>query len=102
MNQETNNIIQGLNFLFTKYPNGRIEGGGDSSSSDISFILPFKKEAIPQENSLLESDEYEYLELLGWNEYMVDSTNIYGHLQTNRLWRFYIQKVEEDNEEEEL
>jgi hypothetical protein len=100
MNQETNNIIQGLNFLFTKYPDGRIEGGGDSSSSYISFILPFKRDAIPQDDSLLGDTEDEYLESLDWNEYMVDSTNIYDQLQTNRLWRFYIKEIEEEEEEE--
>jgi hypothetical protein len=94
MNQETDNIIQGLSFLFTKYPDGRVEGGGDSSSSYISFILPFKRDVIPQEVNLLENTQDEYLELLGWNEYMVDYTDIYGQSQTNRLWRFYTNEVD--------
>lgn len=92
MNTETNSIIQGLLFLSTKYPDGKIEGGeGSSGEGDryISFIL--------KDETTLEEKDYKYLESLDWYEYLVDRDN-FGNL---RLWRFYTLPFEQDNEDEE-
>ena len=92
MNQETNSIIQGLIFLFSKYPNGRIEGGRSGETSYIEFQLP------KLDSSLLVED-IRYLESFKWEEYFVDTQNSYGQAIFLRVWRFYIQEVEEDNVE---
>lgn len=99
MKEETNNIIQGLLFLSTKYPEGRILGGGIGYMENekwIDFIL--SKNCTP----LVSLKDINYLESLGWEEYEVDCSKILSPSSFNiRTWRFYNEPFEPESEEED-
>lgn len=92
MKEETNNIIQGLLFLSTKYPEGKVSGGGGNDGRYIEFILP-------NEYVYLELEDISYLESLGWDEYDNYKVDVQSHYY--RLWRFYTEPLEQYEEEEE-
>lgn len=98
MKEETNNIIQGLLFLSTKYPDGRILGGGIGYMENdkwIDFLLP-------NDFASLETVDTNYLESLGWDEYSVDCCRTLGQGGfIIRTWRFYNEPFEPESEEEE-
>lgn len=92
MKEETNNIIRGLLFLSTKYPNGIVSGGGGSDGRYVEFILP-------NEYVYLELEDISYLESLGWDEY--DDYKVELNVNYYRLWRYYTEPLERYDEEEE-
>lgn len=90
MNKETNNIIQGLLFLSTKYPDGKIKG----RNNYVSFLLP--KNYNP-----LEIENIKYIESLGWDEYEIDLCGLFSQTWVATAWVFYISPIEEDFEDGE-
>lgn len=89
MKEETNNIIQGLLFLSTKYPDGKIKGGDNY----ISFLLPKNYNPLEVENITL-------IESLGWNECEIDLCTLFSQTWVSTAWIFYTSPIVEDFEDE--
>ena len=90
MNKETNNIVQGLLFLSTKFPDGKVK----SMIDYISFLLP--KDYTP-----LEIEDITYIESLGWDECDIDLCGLFSQTWVATAWVFDIKSIEEEFEEDE-
>ena len=92
MNTETNNIIQGLLFLSTKYPDGKIKGGNNY----ISFLLP-------KDYNFLKLEDIKYVESLGWDECEIDLCGLFSQTWVATAWVFNTKSFDEEvfDEEEE-
>ena len=87
MKEETNNIIQGLLFLSTKYPDGKVKSMNDC----ISFLLP-------ENHNSLEIEDIKYIESLGWDECDIDLCSFFSQTWISTAWVFNTKSFDEEEE----